>query len=138
MSSELSEYIEESGSKYQKLRSWIKDVTVLLEKGDLSEDIKSVLCTNIIERNYISLSMDNDNRTAEEIYWDINNVKAIICRYLEQYIVKNNVEECINQPQYKRDLVYVLVGALSMMNDNLYTYRVSNYKFKHQEHQEHQ
>lgn len=135
MTSELSEYIEEVGGKYQKMRTWIKDLTVVLEKGDLSEEIKEVLCRNVISRCYVDLAMNekgekHDNKVAETMYWDINYMVELICRYLEIYVMKFNVEECENQPQYKRDLVYVLIGALSMMNDNLYTYRVSNYKYR--------
>lgn len=135
MTSELSEYIEKVGNSHQMIRVWIKDFTLPLEKSDLSEDIRLVLCKNVLERKNEVLrglmkSGKDENGIIVDMCTDIIGMTQMLGKYLENFVIDYNLPECLNQPPYKRDLIYVLVGALSMMNDNLYTYRVSNFKYK--------
>lgn len=132
---DLSEYIEKVGSNHQIIRTWIKDCTLPLEKSDLSEDIRLILCKNVIERKNEMLrglmkSGKDENDIIADMCTDLIVMVDMLCRYLKMYVIDFNLPECLNQPQYKRDYLYVLIGLISMMNDNLYTYRVSNYKYK--------
>lgn len=143
MESELSKYIDKVSKVHEVVRTWIKDFTLPLEKDNLSEDMKLMLCKNIILRqNEVTRDIlknkgitdsglnDGENEIIMDMIADLLGLISMLCKYLDMYVIDFNVPECVNQPQYKRDYLYVLVGLVAMHNDNLYVYRVSNYKYK--------
>lgn len=140
MSENLLEITNIAYALCERIRKWMKDVTLVIEREGLSDNTKLLLC-NEIECNRLNICNDiemeimnnKELREGDKVITlfmrDICKLMRMIEAYIELFVKKFNVPECMNEPEYKRELVYVLLGSLSMINDNLYVYRVSNIKF---------
>lgn len=129
---DLSIYIEKTGNTHNLIREWIKDFTILIEKNNLTEGMKRSIFNDLVNRKErlfedINTIEGNDeiiNIMKQDIIEEVNRVH----KYGELFIMQMNLPNCVNQPPHKRDYLYVLVGLVSMMNENLYVYRVENFK----------
>lgn len=135
MTDYLSEIMNTSYALCETVQKWMKDVALVIEKVGLSDNTKRVLCKEIHNNvEVITMKLDEElnvlnNRIMKIFIEDIKKLVNMLDGYINIFVENLNLPECINQPDYKRELIYVLLGSLSMLNDNLYVYRVSNAKY---------
>ncbi len=131
----LSEIMNTSYTLCETVQKWMKDVALVIEKVGLSDNTKRILCKEIHNNvEEIIMKLDEElnvlnNRIMKIFIEDIKKLVNMLDGYIVIFVENLNLPECINQPDYKRELIYVLLGSLSMINDNLYVYRVSNAKY---------
>ncbi len=138
----VSEIINESYVICEDVKLWMKDVQLVIAKEGLSNNTKAIICNEI--KNKIPLIKDRIYSELEKIgeesgvearrimkifLDDMYNMIEMISGYLDIFVVNFNLPQCTNEPDYKRELIYVLLGAVSMLNDNYYVYKVSHAKY---------